>query len=78
MSDSDSHGPNWYPDPAGKHEYRWYDGNAWTDQVSSHGKQSTDPITGPGVIPQSDVKPERFAKNLATAVFVVEAVGTYE
>ncbi len=67
MSDSGSHGPNWYPDPAGKHEYRWYDGNAWTDQVSSHGKQSTDPITGPGVVPQSDVKPERFAKNLATA-----------
>ncbi len=67
MSDSASHGPNWYPDPMGKHEYRWFDGTDWTDQVSSHGKQSVDPITGPGHVPQSDVKPERFAKNLEKA-----------
>ncbi len=69
MSDSTTggHGPNWYPDPMGKHEYRWYDGNAWTDQVSSHGKQSVDPLTGPGAVPQRDVTPERFAKGLATA-----------
>ena len=28
----------------GRHEYRWYDGNAWTDHVSSGGTQSTDPL----------------------------------
>ena len=67
MSESGSHGPNWYPDPAGIHEYRWYDGTNWTDQVSSHGKQSVDPIVAPGQVPQRDVKPERFAQGLATA-----------
>ena len=34
--------PNWYPDPLGRHEYRYWDGMAWTDQVSSHGRTSQD------------------------------------
>lgn len=59
--------PNWYPDPAGRHEYRWFDGATWTDQVSSHGRQSVDPLNTPGVVPQRDVTPERFAKNLERA-----------
>ena len=67
MSDAGGHGPNWYPDPAGVHEYRWYDGANWTDQVSDHGKQAVDPIRGPGHVPQSDVKQKRFEKGLATA-----------
>lgn len=28
----------------GRHEYRWYDGNAWGDHVASGGVQSTDPL----------------------------------
>ncbi len=62
-----SHGPNWYPDPEGRHEYRWYDGTAWTDQVSDHGRLSTAPLTGTTVMPANDVAPERIAKNLASA-----------
>ena len=33
MSDSGSggHQPNWYPDPMGRHEYRWFDGTTWTE-----------------------------------------------
>ncbi len=42
MSDVHLPAANWYPDPAGRHEYRWWDGNAWTDQVSSHGRQALD------------------------------------
>lgn len=30
----------------GKHEYRYRDGAEWTDQVASHGRQSTSPIVG--------------------------------
>ncbi|CAN5244918.1 hypothetical protein BH20ACT3_BH20ACT3_05170 [soil metagenome] len=67
MSDDGGHGPNWYPDPMGRHEYRWHDGTAWTDHVSSHGRQATDPLAGPSQVPQRDVRPERFAKNLARA-----------
>lgn len=37
---------DWYPDPFGRHEVRYYDGAAWTEHVSSHGRQSTDPPTG--------------------------------
>jgi uncharacterized protein YxjI len=38
--------PGWYPDPAGRHEYRYWDGVIWTDHVSSHGRQSTDAVHG--------------------------------
>ena len=34
---------DWYPDPYGRHELRYWDGEMWTDHVSSNGKQSTDP-----------------------------------
>ncbi|NNC80602.1 MAG: DUF2510 domain-containing protein [Acidimicrobiales bacterium] len=37
-------GPNWYPDPMGRHEYRYWDGSAWTEQVSSHGRASVDSL----------------------------------
>ena len=67
MTETGNHGPNWYPDPMGRHEYRWYDGSQWTDQVSSHGRTATDPVSTASPVPVSDVKPERFAKNLAKA-----------
>ncbi|MEO6989655.1 MAG: phospholipid scramblase-related protein, partial [Aquihabitans sp.] len=60
-------GPNWYPDPMGRHEYRWFDGSNWTDQVSSHGKQSIDAVQAPAHIPIKDVSEQRFEKNLARA-----------
>ncbi len=37
--------PDWYPDPMGRHEFRYWDGATWTDSVSSHGRQSTDAVT---------------------------------
>jgi uncharacterized protein YxjI len=37
---------NWYPDPQGRHHYRWFDGTTWTDNVSDNGVTSTDPIQG--------------------------------
>jgi len=39
--------PDWYPDPMGRHEYRYWDGTDWTEHVSSHGRQSVDPLTQP-------------------------------
>lgn len=60
--------PNWYPDPMGRHEYRWFDGTQWTDQVSSHGRSSVDPVDqAPPHVPVADLPPERFDKALATA-----------
>lgn len=42
---------NWYPDPLGRHELRYWDGSQWTEHVSSHGRQAVDPPVGGGNIP---------------------------
>ena len=45
MSDSPA---NWYADPTGRHELRYFDGSAWTNHVSDKGISGTDPLDGPG------------------------------
>jgi|GEM_PF-6067635 len=35
--------PNWYPDPAQRFEFRWFDGNSWTNNVATNGVQQVDP-----------------------------------
>jgi uncharacterized protein YxjI len=35
---------NWYDDPTGRHQHRYWDGNAWTSHVSDNGIQGTDDI----------------------------------
>jgi hypothetical protein len=37
-------GGAWHPDPSGRHQHRWWDGAAWTDQVSDGGTVSSDPL----------------------------------
>lgn len=39
--------PNWLPDPEGRYEYRWWDGQAWTDQVSHQGQSGRAPMGAP-------------------------------
>jgi uncharacterized protein YxjI len=39
----------------GRHELRWFDGYQWTDQVSSYGRTSVDPVHAPGATPVRDV-----------------------
>ncbi len=36
---------SWEPDPTGRHQYRWWDGEQWTDQVADDGIQSVDPVS---------------------------------
>ena len=38
---------NWYPDPTGRHQHRYWDGTAWTDQVADNQVTGTDPPTMP-------------------------------
>ena len=40
--------PGWQPDPTGRHEYRYWDGGTWTDDVSDNGVTSVDPFAGTG------------------------------
>lgn len=37
----------WLRDPEGRFEYRWYDGQNWTDQVSHQGQVHTAPLGAP-------------------------------
>jgi hypothetical protein len=38
--------PGWQPDPTGRHEYRYWDGTRWSDDVSDGGVAATDPVGG--------------------------------
>lgn len=37
-------GGGWQPDPTGRHQYRWWDGVAWSDVVADQGVEYHDPI----------------------------------
>src|SRR5665811_202621 len=37
----------WYPDPSLRHEFRYWDGMAWSSQVSDRGRMATAPDQGP-------------------------------
>src|SRR4051812_36603166 len=34
--------PQWFPDPSGRYEHRFWDGHRWTDRVAAHGQQFSD------------------------------------
>lgn len=38
---------DWHPDPTGRHEYRYWDGQSWTEYVSDAGQFVTDPLEQP-------------------------------
>lgn len=42
---------NWYPDPNGRAELRYWDGQTWTDHISNGGVQGSDPFTAGGQPP---------------------------
>jgi Protein of unknown function (DUF2510) len=41
--------PDWYEDPTGRHQYRYWNGTAWTADVADSGQASTDPLDPPGL-----------------------------
>lgn len=43
--------PGWFPDPSGRHEYRFWDGNTWTSAISDGGVQGQDMTPPPGAVP---------------------------
>jgi uncharacterized protein YxjI len=61
------HPPNWYPDPFGRHETRWWDGSRWTEHVASHGRQAVDPPTGGGHIPTVNRATEKVVNDVNRA-----------
>lgn len=53
----ESYRPGWYPDPTGHHEYRYYDGDRWTDHVSDAGALSEEPVDSPSPPGGDEVRP---------------------
>jgi hypothetical protein len=43
----------WYPDPTGRHQNRWFDGDDWTDQVADGQAVGVDPVRG-GAAPATE------------------------
>jgi hypothetical protein len=39
--------PAWHPDPTGRHDHRWWDGERWTEHVADAGVSGLDPVEGP-------------------------------
>jgi uncharacterized protein YxjI len=61
------HPAGWYPDPFGRHESRYWDGQRWTEHVASHGRQAVDPPTGGGHIPVVERATERVVNDVQRA-----------
>ncbi len=58
---------DWYPDPSGRHEHRYWDGTGWTEHVASHGRQGTDPDPTPLPPPTVDRPAEKVVRDVAKA-----------
>ncbi|MEY2434785.1 MAG: hypothetical protein QOC92_4510 [Acidimicrobiaceae bacterium] len=67
MSDTGTTAANWYPDPSGRHETRYYDGTQWTEHVASHGKQSIDPPGGISHVPVVNRATDKVQGDVAKA-----------
>jgi hypothetical protein len=44
MESQSTSAADWYPDPCGRHEHRYWDGKAWTDHVADGGRAAVDPV----------------------------------
>jgi uncharacterized protein YxjI len=64
---SGEHSAGWYPDPAGRHESRWWDGSRWTEHVASHGRQGTDELTEGGHIPAVNRSTDKIVRDVHKA-----------
>jgi hypothetical protein len=49
----------WYPDPTGRADQRYWDGNAWTDHVARAGVQGTDPVSATSTQPVATRAPQQ-------------------
>ncbi len=53
MSNTAGSAADWHPDPAGRFEYRWWDGTDWSESVSTGGVVQQDPLDSAGSAPAS-------------------------
>ena len=64
----------WRSDPTGRHQLRWWDGQAWTDHVADNGATSIDPyLAPPPVVPTPNVPPPAPAASATPSAPVAPA-----
>ena len=68
---------SWQPDPWGRHQHRWYDGEQWTAHVIDDGAQAHDPPgiavadpTVPRLPPATPITAAPISQHVATPVLV--------
>ena len=54
----------WYADPLGRHEYRYWDGAAWTHHVADSGQTSVDPVDASPAVDE-----EAYVRSCSEAAF---------
>ncbi len=59
----------------GKHELRYWDGNQWTEHVSSHGKQSVAPVQGASPVPTTARPVEKIVRDVSKAGAETPSIG---
>ena len=64
--------PGWFPDPLGRHEQRYWDGQQWTEHVASHGRQSVDPPGAPQQLPTVNHSPEKIQQQVQQRAGIVD------
>ena len=65
--------PGWFPDPLGRHEQRYWDGQQWTEHVASHGRQSVDPPGAPQQLPTVNHSPEKIQQQVQQRAGIADA-----
>jgi hypothetical protein len=53
--------PGWHPDPTARHDYRYWDGWEWTDDVADGGVTAYDPLPGDDGYPGNGSTNYRYA-----------------
>ncbi len=64
--------PAWHPDPYGRHQLRWWDGERWTEHVSSGGVASVDAVDGAGYVPLGDQTAAQVQEQVAQQAGVAQ------
>ena len=62
----------WFPDPLGRHEQRYWDGQQWTEHVASHGRQGVDPVAAPQQLPTVNHSPEKIQQQVQQRAGLVD------
>ena len=68
--------PAWHPDPQGRHQLRWWDGERWTDHVSTNGVTSLDPVEHAGAVPVGQQTADSIRHQVANQAGVADPAFT--